>query len=290
MRPLRIILAVLFVLTVSVLVIRGCVRQKPLFLKLPSVTTASVRPEVLRDTPPAMVTAPAVGPGAPLLAARPRLAIILDDWGYDLSLVKEVAAIQRPVTLSVLPALPHSAQIAEEAHRRGLGVMLHMPMQPKDPKKRLEPHTIMTTSTEAEIRQYLDEALKSVPYAQGCNNHMGSAATSDPRVMRVFLSELKKKDLFFVDSNVIPTTSGPWMAKSLGIPFTKRDLFIDNQMNKAAIVKQLKKAGKAALAQGRVVVIGHDHAATVKAIASTMPVFEKSGIELVLVRDLLEKN
>ncbi|MBI3315890.1 MAG: divergent polysaccharide deacetylase family protein [Candidatus Omnitrophica bacterium] len=289
MRNLKVVLSVLFVLLVGFLVIRGCVRTAPTPRYEEGTVQRPARPETPR--PSQLALAPLVPvPGVLPPAARPRVAIILDDWGYNLSLVKDVVAIGRPVTLSILPGLPRSTRIAEEAHKHGLGVMLHMPMQPKSSKEPLEPHTIMTGSSESEIRQYLDEALRSVPHAEGSNNHMGSAATSDPRVMRIFLSGLKSRGLFFVDSNVIPTTQGPRLAKELGVPFTQRDVFIDNKISQAAIVKQLKAAGRMALIKRRVVVIGHDHLTTVKAIASMVPVFEKAGIELVLVRDLVEKT
>ncbi len=220
-------------------------------------------------------------------AEAARMAIILDDWGMNASLLDDAVAVDRPLTLSVLPNLKHSRDIAESAHAAGLGVMLHMPMQAKSLKAPREPHTIMTTSSDAQILEYLDEALQSVPHAEGVNNHQGSAATSDARVMRTALSHLKKKGLFFVDSKVIATSVGSKMAAETGIDFATRDVFIDNVPAIDAIKTQLREAARQALKKGRAVVIGHDKKATLQAIREMVPEIEKSGVKIVSIKELL---
>jgi hypothetical protein len=216
------------------------------------------------------------------------MAIILDDWGPNAALVNEAVAIGRPLTLSILPNLRYSRRIAEAAKAHGLGVMLHMPMQPKGKRQPAEPHTILTTTPDKEIVKYLDEALASVPFVEGVNNHQGSAATSDERVMRTVLSYLKKKGLFFVDSRVIATSVGSRVAREVGISFGKRDFFIDNQPVVDAIIERLREAQRVALKNGRVVVIGHDKRATLEAIKRMVPEFDKSGVKLVLAREIVE--
>ena len=219
---------------------------------------------------------------------QPKMAIILDDWGNNLELVKTAVGIRRPLTLSVLPHLIHSRQVARSAKKNGLGVMLHMPMQPKGANQPLEPHTILTTTPDAQIIDYLDKALEDIPQAEGVNNHQGSAATSDERVMRTVLKHLKSRGLFFVDSEVIKTSVGRKMAGEIGIPFTKRDVFIDNKLTNGAVKERLRLAEKIALSRGRVVVIGHDKKPTLQAIREMVPELEKNGVKLVLVRELLE--
>ena len=53
------------------------------------------------------------------------------------------------------------------------------------PKVRPGPGVILRSQSDAEIVRMLDADLATVPGAVGVNNHMGSAATADPRVMRV---------------------------------------------------------------------------------------------------------
>ena len=279
-RSLKIVLASLFVLAVAFFVAKGCWRGG--FAQKKAPVKVSVRKKTVPG--PAQEKNPLPAPPA----GEAKMAIILDDWGNNLALVKDAVDIQRPLTLSVLPHLVHSREIAETAKKNGLGVMLHMPMQAKNAKAPAEPRTIQTTMPDTQILEYLDQALESVPEAEGVNNHQGSAATSDERVMNTVLTHLKSKGLFFVDSQVISTSVGRKTAVRIGIPFTHRDVFIDNTPTVVAVKLRLAYAQKIALAHGRVVIIGHDKKPTLQAIAEMVPELEKAGVKLVLVKELLE--
>ncbi|HOX09363.1 MAG TPA: hypothetical protein PLA52_01830, partial [Candidatus Omnitrophota bacterium] len=70
-----------------------------------------LRLTLIHKLPAAAAVKPPIAPTpapAPPKAARPRIAIVLDDWGYNTKNVDAVAAIDAPLTLSVLPALPYS--------------------------------------------------------------------------------------------------------------------------------------------------------------------------------------
>ncbi len=246
--------------------------------------------EIPAVKPPKVVVIPKVAE-VPRQAPFPqaKMAIILDDWGNSYTLLKYALEIHRPITLAIIPNLPQSRKIAEEAYQNKLGVMLHMPMQPFSQSQSLEPHTILTTTSEKDIIRYMDEALAAIPHVEGMNNHMGSAATSDLRVMKTALGHLKKKGLFFIDSNVVSTSVAPRVAREIGIDFERRDIFIDNEMTSIAIKTRLREAKAIALKRGEVVVIGHDKKMTLSAIRELVPEFEKAGIRFVLVREILDR-
>lgn len=253
-----------------------------------STPKKAVKPSAKKTTPKKAVVKKEKEVPVKPVSSGAKMAIILDDWGQNFSLLQYALEVKRPLTLAILPNLPHSRDIAEEAFRNKLGVMLHMPMQPKSGRQDLERQTILTTTPDKEIVRYLNEALLSVPYVEGVNNHMGSAATSDLRVMRAVIRHLKSRNLFFIDSNVIATTVVPGVAKEIGIRFTKRDVFIDNEMNLPAIKDRLREAKKIAKLEGRVVVIGHDKKMTLQAIKELVPEIEREGVRLVLARELLQ--
>lgn len=289
-KNLKIILSAIFVVTVALLVARGYIQKKPLTeYSLPTFTKKTAQPKAAPKKPKSKpaVESPAVKK-SPKPAVVGKMAIVLDDWGMSTALMQSTIDLKRPITLAILPHLKHSREIAESAKAHGLGVMLHMPMQPKNLRQPKERHTITTASTDEEIRELLGQALASIPHVQGINNHQGSAATSDARVMKSVISYLKLRKLFFVDSNVISTTVGWKSARDAGLPYAKRDVFIDNEARVEAIKDQLKKAEDKALANGSVVVIGHDKRATIEAIKAMIPEIESKGIELVLVKELLQ--
>ena len=291
MKYLKISLAVFFILLVSFFVVKSCVHPKrvpyseqtesgiPFFSKLVPSLHIVVAPRPLPATSEAVPAVPAMGP---------HMAIVLDDWGKNYSVLQYAIEIHRPLTLSILPNLSKSRQIAEEAFRNHLGVMLHLPMEPKNKKEPMEPHTILTTMPKAEILKYVDEGVEAIPHVEGVNNHMGSAATSDARVMKIVLDRLKIKNLFFIDSHVVTTTQGPKTAAEVGIRFASRNVFIDNENKLESIKKQLEKAKRIALTHGEVIVIGHDRKLTLQAIKEMVPVFDEAGVKLVFARDVVK--
>ena len=287
MRSFKIFLSIVFILAVGFFVARSCVHRVPPVGEEYGLGPAPAKKKV--KVVPASAGIPVPSPAAlPVTPVKGRMAVILDDWGNSYSVFKYALDVQRPLTLSILPHLPQSRRIAEAAHQNNLGVMLHMPMQPRSKTDHLEAHMILTTMPDDRIVSLTQAALASVPYAEGANNHMGSAATADARVMRAFLSTLKREGFFFVDSNTTSKTTGPRVAEELGVRFTRRDVFIDNEPKKEAIQKQLELAKRVALRRGAVIVIGHDYRLTLETLREMAPGFEREGIQFVLAKELLE--
>ena len=294
MKYFKIGFSVFFILLISFFVVKSCVHPKR---TITNQETASTVPFFSKLMPPQknIVIAPRVISGDKeknLVSSTqgPHVAIILDDWGKNYSVLKNAIEIHRPLTLAVLPNLIHSRRIAEEAHQNGLGVMLHLPMEPFNKKAPLEPRTIKTSMTDSQIKQIVDNAVAAIPHVQGVNNHMGSAVTSDARVMKLILERLKSKNLFFVDSHVVAKTQGSWAALQTGIRFAERDVFIDNENELGAIKRQLEKAKQMALASGEAIVIGHDRKLTLEAIKEMLPEFDRAGVRLVLARDVVKSS
>ncbi len=128
-----------------------------------------------------------------------RLAIILDDLGNDRAVANAIFALPFPLTISILPDHAHSFDIAEEAHRRGFEVMLHLPMQSvgNETPEAQELHPGMRADS---IPLLFEQMMRSVPNAAGVNNHQGSEATADPALMEELMPVLQAWNLFYVDS------------------------------------------------------------------------------------------
>ncbi|MGC8490929.1 MAG: divergent polysaccharide deacetylase family protein, partial [Syntrophobacteraceae bacterium] len=58
---------------------------------------------------------PAISPGH----SRPRLAIVIDDFGPNIAIARQFASLPFPITMSVLPFLAHSDSIAKLVHQKG---------------------------------------------------------------------------------------------------------------------------------------------------------------------------
>jgi uncharacterized protein len=216
-----------------------------------------------------------------------RLAIILDDLGSDRAAADAIFALPYPLTISVLPNHAHSTEIAEEAHRRGCEVMLHLPMQSvgNETPEALELHPGMLAD---DIPVLFERMMQSVPNATGVNNHQGSQATADPALMEELMPVLQKWNLFYVDSRTTAATVAYDTAQRLGVPSGFRNVpFLDDVVEVSAVRKQLELALHGAQEKGEAIAIGHPHHATLQALSEVLPQAQARGVHLVYASDLV---
>jgi uncharacterized protein len=236
------------------------------------------------------VVAPLVAharPPAAHTAGNPRIAIILDDLGHDRSSADAVLALPFAVTVSVLPHLPVSAEVAEEAARRGDQVMLHLPMESEPGVASAEDIELRVGMTREQVERALAGMLETVPHAAGVNNHQGSRATADPALMEALMAALRERGLFFIDSRTTAATVAYDTARRWGVPAASRKVFLDDSPKREAILAQLELAARDALRDGSAVAIGHPHPATIAALTEGVPRLEARGIRLVFASDLV---
>ena len=222
-----------------------------------------------------------------------KVAIILDDWGYNKQHLTQFFEIGRPVTLAVLPHLQFSEYVARDAKSHGYEVLLHMPMEPASNPKRPESGMISRNMAREKVRELIDKALVSVPGVHGVNNHMGSNATRDTDLMTVFLAEIKGRGLFFVDSVTTGGSVCPDICNKLGLKFTKRDVFLDVDLGKGdgtvseKISRRIEELCNIAVRRGEAVGIGHDKTTTLSVLKDMLPRMEAKGIKFVYVSELV---
>lgn len=219
---------------------------------------------------------------------KAKVAIIIDDIGYQIEVFEQITKLTFPVAISILPFLPHSQLVAEKGKEKGLTVLLHLPMEPHDANINPGKGAIFTTMNEREIRAKISANLKDVPNIDGVNNHMGSKATEDVYTMEIVLKELKERDLFFVDSRTSSNSIGYELSKKMGINTAQRNVFLDNEQNVDYIRNQVIALKEVALKNGRAIAIGHPYCYTITVLNEIESMLEPDGIEIVKLEELLE--
>jgi len=220
---------------------------------------------------------------------RGKIAIVLDDWGYNANHLSLLEEINSPITVAILPFLPYSKDVAEFAKQHNIGIIIHMPMEPKNQDRyNLESNTLKKNMSEKMVITLLDDAFANIGYAQGINNHMGSLATEDKRLMNVVFKQLKRKNMFFLDSYVTTKSVCREVARKNGVRFAKRSIFLDNSSNSAYIRGQLMELASKAETKGSAIGIGHDRKNTLLVLKDVIPQLEKEGYRFVLVSELTE--
>jgi len=143
------------------------------------------------------------------------------------------------------------------------------------------------------IATILEDGIDAVPGLIGVSNHQGSKATEDERVMKIVLGELKKRELFFLDSRTTSKSVCADIARDIRLRFTRRDVFLDltDQTDlddfESYIRGQVRELASVALKQGRAIGVGHNKKITLKVLKDIIPDIEKKGIKIVPLKELV---
>lgn len=214
-----------------------------------------------------------------------RLAIVIDDAGRDLDSQHIYEQMGIPLTLAVMPDQVHTRDAARSWRAHGLPVILHQPMESVSGIG-MEPKVILTSMSDAAIRQMLRDSLSQLPEAIGINNHQGSKATIDARTMDIVMNELHHRGLFFFDSHTNSTTAADKAAKTYGVPYVRNDLFVDNSASVSDICAMIQEGADRAKKKGTYIIIGHCRPHTAEAFRQMVPKLKAQGIEFVYLSSL----
>ena len=215
-----------------------------------------------------------------------KVAIVLDDFGYNMQNLTAIFELETPITFSILPHLGYSKRVAEKALQENCQVILHLPLEPHKENKRLEKRTILCSMDKEEVVQLMDAAIASVPGLVGISNHMGSKATEDEVLMSIVLEKVRKDNLFFMDNLVTSNSVCKNTAHKTRTRFIQRSVFLDNESGLGYIKNQINELQDLALKTGWAVGVGHDRPNTVLAIKELIPEMKKSGIKFVFLSEL----
>lgn len=187
-----------------------------------------------------------------------KAAIVIDDFGNRMAGTEEMMNVPFQITVAVMPFMPSTKQDAEAAHRKGHDVIVHLPMEPlRSHKSWMGPGGITCDLPDDEIRRRVQAAVDDVPHAIGINNHMGSKATVDERVMRIVLEVCRERGLFFLDSHTNYRSIVSKIAHSLEVPCIENHIFLDDVKSKLHVSNQIKLLQRHLQEHDKCVAIGH---------------------------------
>ncbi len=215
------------------------------------------------------------------VAPRGKIVLILDDVGFDHQPVDEAMTIDPNVNFSVLPNAARATQVATLLHRRGFEVLCHLPMEPEHfPRVSPGSGAVLTTMSNDEIARTTVANVEAVPFARGVNNHMGSRATADRRVMESVLAALPE-DMYFIDSRTTPASVAAAVAREMSVRAASRNTFLDDVASDVAVRHQLRALAREAEQQGIAIGIGHMYPVTVRVLRAAVPQLKREGFRFV---------
>jgi hypothetical protein len=146
---------------------------------------------------------------------------------------------------------------------------------------------VSCSASDQEIRKTVLDDLSSVKCAVGVNNHMGSKATADERVMKDVFNTLKGRGLYFIDSRTSDKSIAFKLAKSFRIHSAENNMFLDSETSQAYVEASFRRLILAAKQRGSAIGIGHaTRPATISALKKLMPEYERDGVKFVFASEL----
>lgn len=224
----------------------------------------------------------------PAVKDKPLIAIVIDDVGLDRKRSARAADLPAEVTLAFLPYSPDIWIQAKTAQAKGHQLIVHMPMEADRITADPGPDALETEISPLILRARILSNLSAFEGYAGVNNHMGSKFTRDRDGLRILMSELKNRGLFFLDSRTVPGSQGETIAREAGVPATHRDVFIDHYEDAAKVAYYLGQIEKVARRAGSVVAIGHPKDVTLEALEKWLPGLEEKGFRLATLGEVME--
>jgi uncharacterized protein len=221
---------------------------------------------------------------------KPRIAIIVDDFGYQLAAGRRGVNLPGPVACAVLPQTPRAELLAEAAHTAGKEVLMHLPLQAVG-EQAAEPGGIVLDMSREQLARAFAGNLASIPHVIGVNTHRGSLLTRHPGHMHWLMEEIDAHgDLFFVDSYTTADSIALQLAFEYGVPAVRRDVFLDPDAAPTTVEREFARLKKLARVRGMAVGIGHLYPATLALLERELPRLASEGIELVSISDYVARS
>jgi polysaccharide deacetylase 2 family uncharacterized protein YibQ len=226
---------------------------------------------------------PASQPGAN------KVALIVDDMGYNLEAINELCSLGRPLTIAIIPYSPLASEIAAISKQHDLEVILHLPLEAINNSEGNHSKGMITAGmSEDEIISIVEKNLDQVPYIRGVNNHMGSKVTANIQLMNIILGCLKDRNLFFIDSRTTASSVAYNIAQSLNIPSAYRHIFLDGELDESYIKGQLIELFQRAQKNGFALGICHPTKETLKVLKESFHLVDEYGLEPVLASQVVQ--
>lgn len=258
---------------------KRAVVKTPLVVKTPTAAAAPDEPlpKVTKKRRPKAAAYTGSGTGD--------IVLIIDDLGFDGQSLERLMALDPNVNCSILPNGTRAEEFAKRLNAKGFEILCHLPMEPKG-RETPGRNAILTSMSDEEIARITRENIEAVPHAVGVNNHMGSLATSDRRVMKSVLGALPS-DLYFIDSRTSGGSVAADVARELNVRTATRHVFLDDIATESAVRKQLAELAAAAQKRGVAIGIGHPYAVTLRVLAEELPALKARGFRFVRASEVV---
>ena len=209
--------------------------------------------------------------------ARPRVAVIVTGLGLTRDATfRAIEDMPPEVTLAFSPYADNLAPLVERARARGHEVLLAVPMEPADLRRRdAGPAALTVSHSEAATRQRLAWMTGRIHSHVGIIGDLGDRFARDPVAMKPLFEELAAKGLLYIENRL--ESPGP-AAASNGVPAAAVTVWLDRDLSADAIDSEIAAAEARARRGGSVVVVARPYPVTLARVAAWMKTFDRKAL------------
>lgn len=219
-----------------------------------------------------------------------RLAVVIAYTdGDQRAVVEGLSEFNRPLTFALFPWADGVKEMSAELTRGHHEVMALLPVQPASdtaglPRRR----SVSPTHSELTNRRVVEDALSTLPGAQGVLRYPAGRMGDEAEVLAPVLDELGKRNLYYLDNPGGP--GGPGGPEDRGGESGRIRAWgvLDPLYNPVIISMNLDRASLSALDDTRAVVIADARPHTLQVLMDRMRYLEIRGIEFVRVSELAD--
>ena len=159
---------------------------------------------------------------------------------------------------------------------------------------RQEAGAVLVDMHPGEIQRVVRHDLAGVSHAVGATSFMGAMALQDPTAMTAVMAELKRADLFFLETRTSSGSVASERAATAGVLTLRVDQRLEalggHDLQVRAMARQLEAAVDLARRRGYAIVLVHPEAPAFAVLSREVPRLERSGVRFARVSSLLEPN
>ena len=231
-------------------------------------------------------------PASETYTSVPKIAIVVS--GLGLSQTGTQNAIEKlpaDVTLAFAPYGSSLDRWMQKARQEGHELLLQLPMEPFDyPDNDPGPHTLLVNHSNQEMTDRLSWLLARMTNYVGVMNYMGARFTSSESSLQLFMKEITRRGLMYVDDGTSSRSAAPATASGLRTPFSRSDIVIDDIPRPKDIAARLLQLEGTARAQGIAVGVATALPVTVDELARWSKDLEERGLQLIPVSASIDRS
>ncbi len=188
----------------------------------------------------------------------------------------------------------HAANLQDwidRARAAGHEVMLDLPMEPNNyPRLDPGPRALLTSLSSEENIDRLAWHLSRARGYVGVTHNMGARFSASPEAMGPILSEIKLRDMMYLDTRTTSLSVGTRLAADIGLPSAYNNRFIDSRTAREDIDMRLGDAVRTARRAGYSVAVARALPVSFERIALWLATLDKEGVALAPVSALAGKQ